>query len=152
MVQGRKPDYEKRKQARRLHQEGLSTTKIGKIMGVEAGAVTAMLARSRGGPILNAWIRCRRCDADIAKLSLRSGSWPVLCLACLKKQKRPLFRERLLAYRLSKGLTPIELAKKVETSPGVIALWERGVSSPRWETVVKLVQVLGQGLVTEPPL
>src|SRR5262245_29311655 len=107
MTQCKKPNYERRRQARHLREQGLSTAKIGKMMCVGARAVTAMLARSRGGPILRAWIRCRRCSADIAKLSLRSGSWPALCLACLKKQKRPLFRERLLAYRLAKGLTPI---------------------------------------------
>ena len=73
-------------------------------------------------------------------------------MSCLKKKKKPLFRERLIAYRLAKELTPVELAKKIGTNPGVIASWERGVSSPRWETLIKLVQALGHGLVTEPPL
>jgi DNA-binding XRE family transcriptional regulator len=152
MVQGRKPDYERRRQARQLREQGLSTAKIGKLMGVGTRAVTAMIARSRGGPILRAWIRCCHCGADIARLSVRFDTGPASCLACLKKEKKPLFRNRLIAYRLAKGLTPVELAKKIGTSPNVIASWERGVSSPRWETLITLVQVLGHGLVTEPPL
>jgi DNA-binding XRE family transcriptional regulator len=152
MTQGRKPDYERRRQARHLREEGLSTAKIGKIMGVGTRAVTAMIARSRGGPILRAWVRCCHCGADIARLSVRFDTGPALCLPCLKKKKKPLFRERLIAYRLAKELTPVELAKKIATNPGVIGAWERGLSSPRWETLVKLVKVLGQGLVTEPPL
>jgi transposase len=124
MVQGRKPDYERRRQARQLREQGLSTAKIGKIMGVGARAVTAMIARSRGGPILRAWIRCCQCGTNIARISVRFDTGPAHCLSCLKKKKKPLFRERLIAYRLAKGLTPVELAKKIGTNPGVIASWD----------------------------
>jgi DNA-binding XRE family transcriptional regulator len=152
MTQGRKPNYERRRQARQLREQGLPPDKIGKIMSVGANAVRAMIARSLGGPVLRAWIRCCHCGTDIARLSVRFDTGPAHCLSCLKKKKKPLFRERLIAYRLAKGLTPVELGKKIGTSPVVISSWERGVSSPRWETLIKLVQALGQELVTEPPL
>jgi DNA-binding XRE family transcriptional regulator len=152
VTQGRKPNWQRRQQARQLREQGLSTAKIGKIMGVGANAVRAMIARSQGGPILKAWIRCCQCGTEIARLSVRFDTGPALCLSCLKKKKKPLFRERLIAYRLAKRLTLVELAKKIGTSPSVVGSWEHEVSSPRWEMLVKLVQVLGQGLVTEPPL
>ena len=150
MVQGRKPNYERRRQARKLREQGLSHAEIGKIMGVGSKAVTVMLTKS-GGPV-KAWIRCCQCWVEISQILVRVSSRPTLCLSCLKKEDKPLFRTRLRAYRAAKGLTPAELAQKIDSTQTAIAELEQGFSNPSWLTIVKLVQVLGQGLVSEPPL
>jgi DNA-binding XRE family transcriptional regulator len=119
-------------------------------MGVGSKAVVLMLTKS-GGPV-KAWIRCCQCDLDIAQIQVRVTNGLAYCLKCLKKEDKPPFGRRLRAYRVAKGLTPADLARKIGRGPSLINALENGTSKPTWDTLLTLVEVLGQGLVSEPPL
>jgi DNA-binding XRE family transcriptional regulator len=150
MEKGRKPNYERRRQARKLREQGLSRAEIGKIMGVGSKAVTLMLAKS-GGPV-KAWVRCCQCGVEITQVLVRITNGSAHCLKCLKKEKKPPFGTRLRAYRVVKGLTPAELSREIGVRPSLINALENGSCHPSWNTLLALVEVLGQELVSEPPM
>src|SRR5437868_4414964 len=104
MVQGRKPNYERRRQTRKLREQGLPHAEIGKILGVGSKAVTLMLTKS-GSPV-KAWVRCCQCGVEITQIQVRITNGPAHCLKCLKKEVKPPFGTRLRAYRVANGLTP----------------------------------------------
>jgi putative transcriptional regulator len=151
LVQGRRPDYEKRRQARALRENGWTNARIAKLMGISKQAVSR-LANSLGS-VKAPDLLCSKCRAVIIpNANWRSRNGACLCLPCLKRKKRPTFAERLKTYRLDRGLSQSELAKKVGCGLMTVAGIEQGQREPLFGMLVRLVRVLGQGLVSEPPL
>lgn len=101
MVRGRKPNFERRRQARKLREQGLSHAEIGKRMGVGSKAVVLMLTKS-GGPV-KAWVRCQ-CGVNIAQIQVRVTNGLAYCLKCLKKEDKPPL------WQTAKGLSRDEWA------------------------------------------
>jgi transcriptional regulator with XRE-family HTH domain len=151
MVQGRRPDMAKRLKARKLRELGWTNARIAALMGISIQAVSR-LANSLG-PIKSPDLVCAKCRLAIienAGLKFRNGS--CLCLACLKRTKRPTFAVRLKAYRLSRGWTQTDLARRVGCGLQMIAGYEQNAKKPMYDMLEKLVRVLGQEFVNEPPL
>jgi DNA-binding XRE family transcriptional regulator len=71
----------------------------------------------------------------------------VWCLKCLEQMPDAPFSVRLKAFRLSLGVTQQELAERADLTVRSIQFHEQYISNPKWETLVKLVKVLGSGLV-----
>ncbi len=152
MVQGRKPDLRKRSHARRLREQGLSFGEIARSFDISSQGAYH-LVRVSGPDVQFPNVVRRECQAVIIKNAgsrLRNG--PGLCLACRKHMKRPSFADRLNAYRLSKGWTQGDLAEKIGSGLQQIASFELGRLEPMYGMLERLVRVLGQGLVGEPPL
>jgi len=151
MVQGRRPDMEKRLKVRSLREQGWTNARIAKLMRISEQAASR-LANSLG-PVKAPDLLCSKCRAVIIpNANWKSRNRACLCLACLKRKKRPTFAERLKAYRLDRGLSQSELAKKVGCGLMTIACCEQGQREPLFGMLVTLVRVLGQELITEPPL
>jgi DNA-binding transcriptional regulator YiaG len=153
MPRGPIPFHDRRQLARRLRDEGLMLKDIGKRMGVSYGGA-AYLIKSSGPPVEGRGSLCAKCKTVVdRKRKPWSREVTVLCLGCLSKTKNPSFGTRLRAYRLAAGLSLAELARRIGTPLSVVADWERApVNGPTWRMLIKLVHVLGQGLVSEPPL
>ena len=69
------------------------------------------------------------------------------CLACLATMPEARFAVRLKAFRLSKGWTQAELAKRAGLRLRAIHLYESGARRPRWQELGKLVRVLSARLI-----
>lgn len=52
------------------------------------------------------------------------------------------FGEKLKAVRKLKGLTQLDLSKKISVSKGTISAYEQGLSYPSIETLVKICDIL----------
>ena len=61
----------------------------------------------------------------------------------MKKNKKLFFGERLKALRLDKGLTQIELGKRVGLSRRMIVHYEKHVTRPPADKVIALAKALG---------
>ena len=75
-----------------------------------------------------------------------------LCLGCLRREKNPPIAERLKTHRLAAGLTQQQLADKVGCYLTEISGYETGRYAPHWRILSLLVQVLGVGLIADPPV
>ena len=150
MEQGSKQHIRKRQRVRKLRARGLAIADIARRTGVSKSAVTMLLTASGGSVLVP--VHCYECDSEITQLGAKYRPGPAMCLACLAKSESPLFRSRLRAYRLANRLSQSELARQAGLALSAVGVWERGESSPTWEAVVKLVSVLGHGLITVPPL
>ena len=53
------------------------------------------------------------------------------------------FMERLKEFRGARALSQVRLAQMLNVSPRVYNRWEKGVATPRLDTVVKLADILG---------
>lgn len=147
MASGRKPDTSRRAEMARLRAQGLTLVEIGRRFGVTRQCVRITLRaleRQR-----NYSVRCAGCGKDIPSAgALPSDADSALCLPCLKRHPEAAFADRLKAFRLAAGLTKAELAGRAGMTPAVLRNYERGVREPRWRHLVRLVRVLGPGLVT----
>jgi transcriptional regulator with XRE-family HTH domain len=93
-------------------------------------------------------VRCRECGRAVASPPGRGRpNGPAYCLACLARHPEAGFGERLRAHRLAAGLTLEALAGRVGGYRKSLSAYERGRKVPRWRALVKLVRVLGVGLV-----
>ncbi len=147
MASGRKPDAGRRKRMARLRARGLTLAEIGRRFGVTRqcvqGALRA-LGRKRSYSV-----HCSACGRDIASAgALASDAAAALCLSCLAAEPGAPFGRRLKAFRLAGGLTKAEVAARAGLSYQVLRNYERGVREPRWPQLVRLIRVLGPGLVT----
>jgi len=52
------------------------------------------------------------------------------------------FVERLKEFRVARGLSQAQLADHLGVSPRVYNRWERGVATPRLDTLVKIADIL----------
>jgi transcriptional regulator with XRE-family HTH domain len=99
-------------------------------------------------PDVRAAIRCRECERTIAPKAGRGRpNGMAFCLACLARRPEASFGERLRAHRLAAGLTLDALAQRIGGQAENLSAYERGQSVPQWGALVKLVEVLGLGLV-----
>jgi transcriptional regulator with XRE-family HTH domain len=96
-------------------------------------------------------IRCRECGRHVA---CGSGGFanntPPYCLSCLARHPEATFGERLRAHRLAAGLTGEALADRAGLVQERVAAYESDCMAPQWPNLVKLVGVLGVGLVDVP--
>jgi transcriptional regulator with XRE-family HTH domain len=69
------------------------------------------------------------------------------CLACLTRHSETSVGERLRARRRAAGLTLGAVAEGIGSQVKNLSAYERGQSVPQWGALVKLVEVLGLGLV-----
>jgi transcriptional regulator with XRE-family HTH domain len=148
---GRPPERrtaERRREALRLRAEGQTLAEIGRHLGVTYQAIWWLLTdRGRDQSQVNR-LACAHCGAVIIEgRYLPRGSGPVPCLRCLKRYKVTKFGVRLKAYRLAAKLSQDELATLAGLSGSIIGLYERGARPPGSGSLLKLVGVLGKGLV-----
>jgi transcriptional regulator with XRE-family HTH domain len=143
---GRHPDPARQRRAAERRAQGLSYAAIGQRLGVTKQTIGQLL-RVPAGPA-----RCRCCDAPLAAAPLqaryRRGA---LCLACLARTPRATVADRLLAYRVSAGLTQEGLAARAGTTRDIVSAYERGWRRPRPEVLRRLAEVLGPGLLADVP-
>jgi DNA-binding XRE family transcriptional regulator len=93
---------------------------------------------------------CKGCQALIYKGHPRTWNWNmrrVWCLKCLEQMPDAPFCVRLKTFRLSLGMSQKELAERADVPLRSIQFHEQYVANPKWQTLVKLVRVLGSGLV-----
>jgi transcriptional regulator with XRE-family HTH domain len=93
-------------------------------------------------------VACRECGRTIARGagSIRTNG-AAYCLSCLARHPEANFGERLKAHRLAAGLMMEALGKRVGVAHQPVCEYESGRRMPQWRALVKLVGVLGLGLV-----
>jgi len=145
MVHGRKPNWERRQRILKLRERGLSLPEIGRRLGVTFQCVDRTLRK-----MADEWPRsvpCAGCGEDIVSAgAVASDHGLALCLSCLAKRPNVPFGQRLRAVRLA-GLTRAELAARCGWNAGNIQEYEMNRSNPKWPAIVRLIRVLGIGLV-----
>jgi transcriptional regulator with XRE-family HTH domain len=145
MVRGRKPNLERRQQAQELRAQGLTQAQIAARLHCTRQAVSLLL---RGQALIRP-VCCRVCERVI--LPPRKGTWanrPALCLDCLAARPEAPFRERLQAFRLSRGLTQRELAEQTGVAQSTIMNWETTQRSRLdWTVLRKLLAFFRPALV-----
>jgi DNA-binding XRE family transcriptional regulator len=132
----------------------LSLAAIGQQMdGITKQAVSLLLAAHGPVAVPPVVVRCAQCQGVITTgASLRRQCRPALCLDCLAPHPFAPFGTRLRAFRLAAGLTQAQLAARSGVSMRALYAYEgRGHGNPSWAVVVKLVRVLGHGLVWLEP-
>jgi DNA-binding CsgD family transcriptional regulator len=115
-----KPD--RKRQAAALRAEGLSLAEIGRRLGCSKQAVDGLLRRAKGARAPE-HVTCRECGAVLC--AARQGMWSTryaLCLGCLPSDAG--FGQRLLAFRLARGLTCEELAHRLGEKLATVRRWE----------------------------
>ena len=141
MVQGRKPNLERRQKVARLQTIGYSVSQIARRLGVSNQIIQRALAKLRRGTVI-----CCRCHATI---SAPQGSMRVrgmLCRGCLASLPGVSFRRQVRSMRLMAGLTQTELAREAGLSPSAVYTLERGLCQPRPATHQRLLAFLDSAL------
>ena len=92
-----------------------------------------------------AWsIRCQdRCTVITQLHGVADNNRTVWCLACLAKRLQATFGQRLKAHRLAAGLTLTALERRSGVDLSSISAYECERSQPKWETLAKLIRILG---------
>jgi transcriptional regulator with XRE-family HTH domain len=122
---GRVADPERERLAAELRGQGLTFEEIGRRLGISRHHVSG-LCRAPGDSV----------PPSPSSLGLLPGT---------------TFALRLRTYRLLAGLTRGQLARRAGVSPAAVHAYELGDLAPRREHVSRLTEVLGPGLVAEPP-
>jgi DNA-binding XRE family transcriptional regulator len=123
-----------------LRAAGLSLAQIGERLGVSRQWVHTALTAS--GKLRLVPIRCRACDKTITHLrTVANNNSPVYCTGCLPGDAT--LGERLKTYRLSAGLTLAALERRSGVGRMLISSYECGRSEPAWQSLAKLIRVLG---------
>jgi DNA-binding XRE family transcriptional regulator len=138
----RKPDLARRVLAQKLRQQGLTHKQIAARLRITRQGAAHLLKPLRKQSVTH----CRTCGIVITdgEPALDSVGCLPFCLTCLAKMPQVSFGERLLAWRLSRGLTRQQLAEATGVASHTIRLYEWGKKNkPHRETVVKLARVLG---------
>jgi DNA-binding XRE family transcriptional regulator len=140
MPSGRKPDLKQRDQMLRLRASGLSLTQVGKRLGVSRQRAHAVLSKS--GKLRLVPIRCRQCSHVLTHFQgVYDNNSPVYCTGCLPRDAA--LGQRLKTSRLSAGLTLAELERRSGVGRMLISSYECGRSEPAWQSLAKLIRVLG---------
>jgi transcriptional regulator with XRE-family HTH domain len=142
---GRQPDYERRRQAAELRQQGLTFAEIARRLGITPRAARRLVLLAAG-----------RRPGDLHPCSACSGPLPGggrggRCPACVAADPAAAFPERLRALRQAAGLTRRELATQAGMGVGTLAAYEQGRRRPVPQTLADLARVLGPGLVGDAP-
>jgi DNA-binding CsgD family transcriptional regulator len=133
-----------------LRAQGLSLAEIGARMGCTKQAVYQLLQKMK---VIRApeYITCRKCGASICPT--RRGMWTVrhaLCLSCLDGNPKAGFGQRLLAFRLARGMTSEELASCLGEKPETVRAWEKRRDWDfrlHWSQWVRFTQFFGPEFV-----
>jgi DNA-binding XRE family transcriptional regulator len=76
------------------------------------------------------------------------GGTPATVLrSCLARQPEATFADRLKARRLAAGLTLLDLAEGIGVPHQRVCDYECSRYAPQWRTLVRMVGVLGVGVV-----
>jgi DNA-binding XRE family transcriptional regulator len=93
-------------------------------------------------------VRCCTCGHEIARWSHYSCPVTgVLCLACLSQRPAATTAQRLRAHRIAAGLSTRALAQRAGLTQGVVAGIETGRRKPSRETLARLANALGPGVL-----
>jgi len=145
---GRPRDDDRHRQILEWIHEGATTTEIAKRLGITRSAVSDLL-----GPGVPRSVFCRDCRARVGE-TWPGREWrrrPVYCQGCVAKRPDLPFGQRLLALRLSRGLTQVKLAKQAGVGHMTINTMERAPHpNPTFPVLLKLVRVLGPLLIGWP--
>ena len=143
---GRKPDEGRRAEMARLRKGGLSYAEIGRRLGVTRQCVQRTLlsaGKASARPVV-----CRACGAVVVRhLPGNQPAPAALCPACLVRHPAAPFADRLRTFRLARGLTRAELARRAGFRYDAISRYESGAAEPRPPQLARLVHVLGPRLM-----
>jgi transcriptional regulator with XRE-family HTH domain len=132
----------------RLRAQGLTFQQIAAQLGVSHQYVQQVLKRGGTGWLVP--ICCHRCKAVITRMrTAYDRNIAACCLKCLSEQPESPFGERLRAYRLAAGMTRRELAAKARVGHASVVEYELGNKQPTLENLMKLIRLLGTGLLGE---
>jgi DNA-binding XRE family transcriptional regulator len=140
---GSRPDYERRREMIALRAQGLTFSAIGRRLNVSRQSVHQVVARCKEsssgvGP------HCRECGTEITQRpGLAPNTRRVLCRVCLAGRPATSLGQRLKAYRVTAGLTQIELSEQVGVHLQTLASYEQDARRPLWPTLTKLARALG---------
>jgi transcriptional regulator with XRE-family HTH domain len=136
------------RRAAELRAHGHTYAEIGRNLGMTRQGATKLL-NSTGSPRVPFAIRCSSCTAAFAQgYHTMKLNGDVLCIDCLRSSPEASFSQRLKTFRLAAGLSQHELAHRLGVQPLRISVLERGLYTPRWEQLLRLVEILGPELVT----
>jgi transcriptional regulator with XRE-family HTH domain len=139
MVRG-KPGLKRHRLIAELRASGMSYQAIADQLGISFQRVHQVL-QSSGSP-RTVPILCRKCKTVIAAMRMNTNNnGPVYCMNCLPRSAT--FGQRLKARRLTSGLTLNALGKQAGMYWQMIGRYEHGNKQPTWQTLVKLIRVLG---------
>jgi transcriptional regulator with XRE-family HTH domain len=145
MPRGRPANPQRRRQIAELRATGLTYEQIGERLGISHQSVQQALTRFGNARLVP--IRCRECKAVITHLrTVKNNNGLVYCLACLPGDAT--FGQRLKARRLANGMTLMALNQRTGIGWNLLSKYERGVVEPKCQTLMKLIRVLGAGLMT----
>jgi hypothetical protein len=89
-------------------------------------------------------VHCTECSTVITQLhGVADNNRTVGCLTCLGKRPGATFGQRLKAHRLAAGLTLTALEQHSGVHLSLISDYECGRREPKWQTLAKLIRVLG---------
>jgi transcriptional regulator with XRE-family HTH domain len=133
-------DLKRQRLVAKLRAAGKSYQAIGDRLGVSPQRVHQILQRN-GSP-RTVPIPCRKCKTVIANMRMNTNNnGPVYCMACLPHTAT--IGQRLKARRLASGLTLNALSRQTLISSERIGNYEQGVRQPTWQSLAKLIRVLG---------
>jgi hypothetical protein len=122
----------------------LTYEQIGTRLGVSHQSIQQTLQRTGIARLVP--IRCRECQRIITRLrTVRDHNGPVYCLDCLPGSAT--FGQRLKAQRLAKDLTLMCLGELTGIAWNLLSKYERDLVEPKYGSLVKLIRVLGVGLL-----
>ena len=142
---GHPRNWEQVRQIIRLREQGLTYAQIGEQVGLSKQRIQKILQSVHAEATR---IVCTECSILIGVFSRRGMfTRKGYCLDCLAKHPEAPFGQRIRACRLAAGLTLKELANLIGWPWTTLSAYERGVKMPKWKSVVRMIQVLGAGLV-----
>jgi transcriptional regulator with XRE-family HTH domain len=147
MVQGRKPDQARRRQASELRRQGLTLAEIGRRLGITHQGVQAVLRPPRRRVLAPRCPGCRGLLPEAGVSGPRDAT--ALCLACLRQRPHTPFGLRLQTVRLAARLTLAELARRSGVSASSLRYYEGRQTLPPAAALVRLLGALGSDLVDE---
>jgi transcriptional regulator with XRE-family HTH domain len=142
MPRGRRPNRHRWQQIADLRAAGLSLSEIGRKLGLTRQRVQFILKYACHTRLVP--VHCTDCGTVVTQLhGMANNNRTVWCLACLAKRPEATFGQRLKAHRLAAGLTLTALERRSGVHLSLISDYECGRREPKWQTLAKLIRVLG---------
>ena len=140
MVQGRRPNLDRRRLVAELRAQGLGVAEISRRLGLSAQAVQGAVRRLQAPPRA---VPCARCSRPIVSAGAVAGDrGSALCLACLDRTPGAPFAQRLKALRLAAGLARADLERRAGVARGAVTNYECYGRTPRRRNLAGLARVL----------
>lgn len=146
MPSGRKINWERRAQMAMLYDQGLTYAEIGRELGVGTEWVRQCLVESHPD---RRKLFCRECGSAIVSPAATGHQQPILCRDCAFQPGVP-FSDLLRSWRVTAGMTQVELAQAVGMRQARVARLEVGRLEPTWAEAIELFAVLGACWVLRP--